>query len=252
MRGQNAVVTGLMLLNKAKEFAVKLEKDFEPNTSWLFHWKKRNKICVGKISGESKDSDEYEASNFIHNQLPKIVQEYAPEYIFNGDESGLYYKALPNTTYFNKGSPPKGWKMEKSRLTLLFICNSTGSYKRVFQHYRQIIVKKQICAIERGKTVSEYIKSITILDALHFIKRAWWLVKPECIGNCFKKAGFNQNRDTIEIEEEENCVSEVLTFSSEYQHCDDELICYGMLNDADILDDVVSDKSVEECHNNFN
>lgn len=49
MRGQNAVITGLMLLNKAKEFAVDLEKDFEPNTSWLFRWKKRNKICVGKI-----------------------------------------------------------------------------------------------------------------------------------------------------------------------------------------------------------
>ena len=48
MRGQNAVVTGLMLSNKAKEFAVNLEKDFEPNTSWLFRWKKRNRICVGK------------------------------------------------------------------------------------------------------------------------------------------------------------------------------------------------------------
>lgn len=237
---------------------------------------------LAKSVGESKDSDENSAHHFVENQLPQIIEEYSPECIFNGDESGLYYKALPSTTYFNKGSPPKGWKMQKSRLTLLFICNSTGSYKRVFvigkpgkprcfrnknipityfsnknswmtvtiwnnilsildedmnkikkniiifvdnaschkttitlknikvqylppnttaiiqpldqgiihsfkQQYRQIIVKKQICAIERGKTVPEYIKSISILDALHFIKRAWWLVKPECIENCFKK-----------------------------------------------------------------
>lgn len=53
--------------------------------------------------------------------------------------------------------------------------------------YRQIIVKKQLCAIEKGKTVPDYLKSVTILDALNFVKRAWWLVKPETIANCFKK-----------------------------------------------------------------
>lgn len=66
------------------------------------------------------------------NILPNLIDKYSPDCIFNADESGLYYKALPNTTFFNKGDQPKGWKSQKSRLTILFICSSTGSYKRVF------------------------------------------------------------------------------------------------------------------------
>lgn len=55
-------------------------------------------------------------------------------------------------------------------------------------YYRQIIIRKQISAIEEGKSLKEFTTSISILDALHFIKRAWWLVKPNSIINCFKKA----------------------------------------------------------------
>ena len=282
---KDAIVTTMMLLDKAKQFSIKLNKDFEPNESWIFRWKKRNGLRIGKICGESKESDENGATNFVKHLLPSLIKDYSPDCIFNADESGLYYKALPSTTYYNKGSQPKGWKMQKVRLTILFVCNSTGSYKRLFvigkakkprcfqnKHipityfanknswmtahiwneilsildeemikikkdiilfvdnatchkttkelekisvqflppnttaiiqpldqgiihsfkcqYRQIIVKKQICAIEMGKTVPEYLKSISILDALYFIKRAWWLVKPECIINCFKKVRF--------------------------------------------------------------
>lgn len=282
VRSKNAVVTSLMLLNKAKEFSIKLNEEFEPDTSWLFRWRQRTNIKVGKIHGESKDNDEVAAENFKNSVLPKLLEEYSPDCIFNADESGLYYKALPNTTYFVKGEQPKGWKTQKTRLTLLFICNSTGSYKRAFcigkpkkprcfknktipvtyfsnknswmtntiwneilslmdtemvkekkkillfidnaschkvtksltnikieflppnttaliqpldqgiihafkYQYRQILVKKQLCAIEKGKTVPEYIKALSILDALHYVKRAWWLVKPETIANCFKK-----------------------------------------------------------------
>lgn len=286
MRSQNAVITSLMLLNKAKDFAIQLDENFEPCSSWLFRWRKRNGIHYGKISGEAKDNDEHAAKDFQETEIPKLLNKYAPDCILNADESGLYYKALPNTTYFQKDNAPNGWKMQKSRLTTLFVCNSTGSYKRIFvigkpnkprcfknksvpvtyfanknswmtvaiwneilslldnemiklnKHivlfvdnaschktiielsnieiqylppnttaiiqpldqgiihafkcqYRQIIVRKQLCAIESGKTVSEYIKSISILDALHFIKRSWWLVKPETIENCFKKVILN-------------------------------------------------------------
>lgn len=58
MRSKNAVVSSLMLMNKAKEFAVQLNGEFEPDSSWLFRWRKRSNINFGKIHGESKDNDE--------------------------------------------------------------------------------------------------------------------------------------------------------------------------------------------------
>lgn len=283
VRSKGTVITTLMLLNKAKQFALQLEKDFDPNPSWLFRWRQRNGINISKISGESQASDQIGAEEFLKNTLPEFMQKYDPANVFNADETGLYFKALPSTTYCTKGSQSKGWKSEKSRLTILFVCNSSGDYKKLFivgktkkprcfknknipiqqyfanknawmtgciwdqilshldkemeklnkkivlfvdnaschkttmdldnieliflppnttsiiqpldqgiihsfkSHYRQIIVHKQICAIEKGLTVPEFIKSVSVLDALHFIKRAWWLVTPETIVNCFKK-----------------------------------------------------------------
>lgn len=52
--------------------------------------------------------------------------------------------------------------------------------------YRQIIVKKQLCALEREMSVTQFLKSLTVLDALYYIKRAWWMVKPQTIVNGFK------------------------------------------------------------------
>ncbi|XP_053949461.1 tigger transposable element-derived protein 6-like [Anastrepha ludens] len=101
--------------------------------------------------------------------------------------------------------------------------------------YRKILVRKQISAIERGVPLQTYIKSISILDVLHYIKRAWWLVKPETICNCFKKAGIcNTNADVVSCEVELGILEEIPN-TEEYIHCDDELQCRGLLTDEQIV-----------------
>lgn len=278
---KNCIITSLMLLNKAKEFAANFGDDYEPDTSWLFRWKKRYNIMIGKIHGESASSDTVAASDYIRSVLPDIIKNYDPQDIMNADESGLYYKALPSTTYYRAGAIPSGHKSQKARLTLLLICNATGTFKRIYvigksksprclknvnppvpymsnikawmtasiwrdimqsldrelqklnrkiilfvdnaschksinlehinlhflppnttcliqpldqgiihtfkMYYRQIIVKKQLSALERDLSIQEFYKSVSLLDALYFIKRAWWLVRPETISNCFRK-----------------------------------------------------------------
>lgn len=54
-------------------------------------------------------------------------------------------------------------------------------------YYRQIIVKKQISALEREVSIPNFYKSITLLDVLFYVKRSWWLVNPGTISNCFRK-----------------------------------------------------------------
>ncbi|XP_039969782.1 tigger transposable element-derived protein 1-like isoform X2 [Bactrocera tryoni] len=54
--------------------------------------------------------------------------------------------------------------------------------------YRQILIKKQICALEKGLSIVELLKSLTILDGIKYANRAWNIVKQQTIRNCFKKA----------------------------------------------------------------
>lgn len=282
VRQQNAIITGPLLMEKAKQLAVKMNIDFQPNSGWIWRWQKRNNIVFKKIHGEKNDADCSGAEDYIKTILPPILQNYKIEDIFNADESGLFFKALPSATFTEKERDVKGNKMQKARLTTLFLCNANGSYKRVFvigkpknprcfknkqvplpyysnknawmtseiwtsivsqfdremtklkrkvilfvdnaschkisincesvkieflppnttsiiqpldqgiihcfkAYYRQTIIRKQLLSIERGQTVKEFLKSVTLLDAIFYIKRSWWLVKDDSIKNCFIK-----------------------------------------------------------------
>ena len=53
------------------------------------------------------------------------------EQIYNADETGIYYKMLPDKTLAVKSDEHKkeGFKSIKDRLTLLFTVNKTGNHK---------------------------------------------------------------------------------------------------------------------------
>ena len=60
--------------------------------------------------------------------LKRILSNYDPEDIFNADETGLYYRMPPNRT-LSTLSNISGYKKDKTRITVLLGCNSTGSDK---------------------------------------------------------------------------------------------------------------------------
>lgn len=49
-RQKNCIVTSLLLINKAKEFAVEFGEDFEPDSNWLFRWKKERILRLAKFT----------------------------------------------------------------------------------------------------------------------------------------------------------------------------------------------------------
>uniref|UniRef100_A0A0A1X5Q4 Tigger transposable element-derived protein 6 n=1 Tax=Zeugodacus cucurbitae TaxID=28588 RepID=A0A0A1X5Q4_ZEUCU len=56
-------------------------------------------------------------------------------------------------------------------------------------HYRKCLIREQILAAEGG-FMANFLKSVNILRVLYIVKRTWWLVTPQTIRNCFKKAGI--------------------------------------------------------------
>lgn len=57
--------------------------------------------------------------------LQKIAGEYNEEDIFNVDEIGLFWKMMPSRGLSTQYLP--GLKKEKTRITLVFCVNATGS-----------------------------------------------------------------------------------------------------------------------------
>lgn len=55
-----------------------------------------------------------------------MLLAYSPENIFNADETGLFFRALPEKTLSLKGETCIGGKVSKERLTILLCCSMSG------------------------------------------------------------------------------------------------------------------------------
>lgn len=128
-QSKNVPVNGPILKEKAEEFARKLTiGGFCASNGWLDGFKKRNDLIFKKISGESGAVDINACSQWI-NDLPALLGDYSPNDIFNADETGLFFKCLPDKTFTFKGISCHGGKYSKERVTILLCANMTGTEK---------------------------------------------------------------------------------------------------------------------------
>lgn len=125
-RNKNIPLSGPLVKRKAREIAEKLGvSTFRASDGWLQKWRLRNNITFKCISGEAADVNDEDVDQFM-KKLPVLLQGYREEDIFNADESGLFFRALPNKTLSLKHEKCKGGKLSKERLTILFCVNSVG------------------------------------------------------------------------------------------------------------------------------
>uniref|UniRef100_H3BFD8 HTH CENPB-type domain-containing protein n=1 Tax=Latimeria chalumnae TaxID=7897 RepID=H3BFD8_LATCH len=128
--GSNLPISGEILKAKAEKFAVDLNiDDFKATNGWLDCWKKRYGIVFKRAHGEKKDMDVPSTTNWIENQLLPVLQHYKPEDVYNADETGFYYCALPNGSHVFKKTAHFGGKVSKDCVTLM-VCTSMIGEKR--------------------------------------------------------------------------------------------------------------------------
>ncbi|GFV57194.1 tigger transposable element-derived protein 4 [Trichonephila clavipes] len=119
---------GSLLKKKPKAFAKELGIEFSASVKWLINFKKRNGIVFKKMCGESSSVDINVCSKW-QNSLLYLIKEYEPRNIFNTDETGLFFKCLPEKTFTFKKEKCHGGKHSKERLTILLAVNMDGSEK---------------------------------------------------------------------------------------------------------------------------
>ena len=127
VRERNIPVSGLLL----KEEALQIAKAIDPNTSfkasngWLESFKKRHNIKQMTVSGECGNVSEESVAGW--NERAKVLLSgYRKEDVWNTDETGCFYRALPDKTLSVKKKECRGGKKAKERITIAFFVNAAG------------------------------------------------------------------------------------------------------------------------------
>ncbi|KAG5898351.1 hypothetical protein JTB14_034332 [Gonioctena quinquepunctata] len=91
-----------ILCEKAKILAEKLGySSFKASNGWLRNFKFRHGVRELDLAGEKLSADSAAAENFIE-KFKTASESYDPEFVYNADETGLVWKALPKTTLASK------------------------------------------------------------------------------------------------------------------------------------------------------
>ena len=121
---KNIYPGGTQLTEKAKDIAKRLGKsDFKGSRGWLDKWKKRynvKRLSINEdVRGETVDS--------WKERLPEIIQGYAKEDIWNMDEAGVFWQALPEHGFGQKWKQCEG---DDLRMTVAFFVTAAGTKER--------------------------------------------------------------------------------------------------------------------------
>lgn len=133
-RELNLPISGDILKQKAIQLHERLcsnNETFNASDGWLQKFKVRHGIRLLKMSGEKLSSTLENVSPFKGNFFNKIkTLNLTHDQIYNADETGLYWKLLPDKTYvLSSEKTASGLKQSKQRITLLGCANATGAHK---------------------------------------------------------------------------------------------------------------------------
>ncbi|GFX82925.1 tigger transposable element-derived protein 1 [Trichonephila clavipes] len=121
---RKSVISGTKLSTKFASYTrdVLLERTERAIAIWIEEQVQR------RIPGECATADEG-AAKIFPEKLAKIIEDgdYSADQVFNADETGHYWKRLPNRTYIAKDEKTeRGHKESKDRVTLLLCSNASG------------------------------------------------------------------------------------------------------------------------------
>ena len=118
----NFYPNGHLLKEEAMEIKNHLQNSdvdgFVASDGWLEKWKAR-------IVGEGGDVPEETVSSRIERPQ-ELTEGYSSENIWNMDESGCFFKALPDAGLVQKGKRAKGGKKSKQRFEIAFFVSVAG------------------------------------------------------------------------------------------------------------------------------
>ena len=151
--------------------------EFKASNGWFDDWRQRYNVKKSvRLHGEAADINIAAVEPEIET-LRCALKEYSPDNIFNMDETGLFFRAIPNHSYLladegdqrQEGRGCKAMKA-KDRLTVVLCVNSTGTCK-----VDPVVIgsaKKPRCFKEIPPVVPYFWQKNAWNDQVNY--RKWW------------------------------------------------------------------------------
>ena len=127
-RDKKIPVSEEMLLLKAQEYAevCSCENPKQLSMSWINRWKMRKHIMCKKLYREAESVDQNGIDEWQTNCLPALFKQFKAKHIFSADETGSFYRCLPDRTHVFKNDRCAGGKLSKEILTALVTASMAG------------------------------------------------------------------------------------------------------------------------------
>lgn len=137
-------------------------------------------IRLVRVYGEKVSADEDGARKFVTDFKTFMEdEEINPENVYNMDECGLLWKALPLKALVSTSKKcVSGYKTKKERLKIGLCVNSTGTHK---------LVPFLIYKYKQPRALKNYINRLPVVFRAE--TNAWMTQNLfiDCLDNCFKK-----------------------------------------------------------------
>ena len=111
-RQSNVPVSWLMLQEEALIISERLGGNsvgFTASNGWLIKWKKRYNISEMKVAGEEGDVSQQTLSSWDERSR-ELMREYESRNVWNIDETGQFWRALPDKSLSERGKRCRGGK----------------------------------------------------------------------------------------------------------------------------------------------
>ena len=99
-------------------------KTLQTSTRRMDGWKKRYNIIQMNVAGEEGDVSKETMTSW--DERARELRGYQPKDVWNMDETGLFWRALPEKSVSEKGKRCRGRKQAKQRFTWAFFVNASG------------------------------------------------------------------------------------------------------------------------------
>ena len=130
-RIRNTLIMTAILEEKTRQFAAGLDKpNFQVTTGWLCWWMAQYGIKYKRAHGEKNDDDIESAEVWASTVLCDLLRDFEPQNIYNANETGIYYRTLPDGTLTFSTDHLSDNKKVKDRIRALVTVNMDGSDKR--------------------------------------------------------------------------------------------------------------------------
>ena len=96
------------------------------SNQWFLKFRERNNLRLGKLNGERASVNKELVEIWRKSEIPRMMINWQHEFIYNCDETSLFWRQVPDKTYFISKTEHVGDKLFHERISILFCVNRKG------------------------------------------------------------------------------------------------------------------------------